>query len=113
MSKPPLPQSRRKLLKSIALGSGAIALGKTLPDSWTKPVIESVVLPVHAQASAGAEFTGTYSDTVILALQSGGPGVSDTVTAQVYVSLTVTAVMTLMRLFTGTETIIQQAKAPT
>jgi hypothetical protein len=33
MSESQLPQSRRKLLKSIALGGGAIAVGKTLSES--------------------------------------------------------------------------------
>jgi hypothetical protein len=51
MSESPLPKSRRKLLKSIALGGGAIAVAKTLPESWTKPVIDSVMLPAHAAAS--------------------------------------------------------------
>jgi hypothetical protein len=44
-------ESRRKLLKSIAAGSGAIVAGKSLPDSWSKPVVDSVLLPVHAQTS--------------------------------------------------------------
>lgn len=44
-------ESRRKLLKSIAAGSGVIVAGKSLPDTWTKPVVDSVLLPVHAQTS--------------------------------------------------------------
>ncbi len=44
-------QSRRKLLKSIAAGSGAIIAGKSLPESWSKPVVDSVMLPAHAQTS--------------------------------------------------------------
>ena len=44
-------KARRKLLKSIAAGSGAIVAGKSLPKSWTRPVVESVLLPAHAQAS--------------------------------------------------------------
>ncbi len=32
-------ESRRKLLKSIAAGSGAIVAGKSLPESWSKPVM--------------------------------------------------------------------------
>lgn len=42
---------RRKLLKSVAIGSGAIITGKTLPENWTKPVVDSVLLPAHAQAT--------------------------------------------------------------
>ena len=40
--------NRRKLLKSIAAGGGAVVAGKSLPESWTKPVVDSVLLPVHA-----------------------------------------------------------------
>ena len=44
-------ESRRKLLKSIAAGSGAIVAGKSLPDSWSKPIVDSVMLPAHAATS--------------------------------------------------------------
>ena len=44
-------ESRRKLLKSIAAGSGAVIAGKSLPESWSRPVVDSVILPVHAQTS--------------------------------------------------------------
>jgi hypothetical protein len=44
-------ESRRKLLKSIAAGSGAIVAGKSLPESWSRPVVDSVMLPAHAQIS--------------------------------------------------------------
>ena len=44
-------KSRRKLLKSIAAGSGAVIAGKSLPESWGKPVADSVILPVHAETS--------------------------------------------------------------
>ena len=44
-------KSRRKLLKSIAAGSGAIVAGKSLPESWSRPVVDSVMLPAHAETS--------------------------------------------------------------
>jgi hypothetical protein len=44
-------ESRRKLLKSIAAGSGAVIAGKSLPENWTRPVVDSVMLPAHAQTS--------------------------------------------------------------
>ena len=44
-------ESRRKLLKSIAAGSGVIVAGKSLPESWSRPVVDSVLLPVHALTS--------------------------------------------------------------
>lgn len=58
--------SRRKLLKSIAAGSGAIVAGKSLPDSWSRPVVDSVLLPVHAQTSP--------TSPIIYAIGDTGPG---------------------------------------
>ena len=57
--------SRRKLLKSIAAGSGAVIAGKNLPDSWKRPVVDSVMLPVHAQTSPACNtaLAGTYQGT--------------------------------------------------
>jgi hypothetical protein len=47
-------KSRRKLLKSIAAGSGAVVAAKSLPESWNRPVVDSVMLPAHAQTSPSA-----------------------------------------------------------
>ena len=47
--------SRRKLLKSIAAGSGAVVAGKSLPESWSKPFVDSVVLPAHATTTDATE----------------------------------------------------------
>ncbi len=44
-------EGRRKLLKSFAAGSGAVVAGKTLPESWTKPIVDSVMLPAHAETT--------------------------------------------------------------
>lgn len=78
--------SRRKLLKSIAAGSGAVVAGKSLPESWSKPIIDSVVLPVHAETtdssgSSGGENTccltdGTYCDSIYF--NSGSAFLRDT-----------------------------------
>ena len=43
--------SRRKLLKSIVAGSCAIVACKSLSDRWSRPVVDSVMLPAHAQTS--------------------------------------------------------------
>jgi len=48
--------SRRKILKSMAVGSGAIIAGKSLPDTWVRPVVDSVILPAHAQTSTTTLF---------------------------------------------------------
>jgi len=55
--------SRRKLLKSIAAGSGAVVAGKSLPESWSKPVIDSVVLPVHAETTTNENDSDTQPTT--------------------------------------------------
>jgi hypothetical protein len=43
--------SRRKAVKTIAGGVGALAAYHTLPVNWSKPVIEQIFLPAHAQTS--------------------------------------------------------------
>jgi hypothetical protein len=47
-------RSRRDVLKHLVIG-GATVAGATqvLPKKWMKPVVDSVVLPVHAQATGG------------------------------------------------------------
>jgi hypothetical protein len=53
-------ENRRKLLKSIAIGSGVIVAGRSLPESWSRPVVGSVMLPAHA-ATSPATCEGVYS----------------------------------------------------
>jgi len=44
--------TRRKLLKSLAAaGGGAFIAGKSLSETWSRPVVDSVLLPAHAQTS--------------------------------------------------------------
>lgn len=57
-------ESRRKLLKSITAGSGAIVAGKSLPESWSRPVVDSVMLPAHAQTSPPAPSSGPFAGSV-------------------------------------------------
>ena len=62
--------SRRKLLKTAVAGSGAVIAGKTLPEDWAKPVVDSIVLPVHAETTAAGEYyaeSGAYKIDVICA----------------------------------------------
>ncbi len=51
MTEKKITGSRRKALKSIAAGTGAVVAGKSMPESWSKPVIDSAILPAHAQTS--------------------------------------------------------------
>lgn len=43
--------SRRTMLKTALAGSAALAATEGLPARWVRPVIDSVILPAHAQAS--------------------------------------------------------------
>ena len=43
--------SRRELLKLLAATGGAIAGSSILPNKWTRPLVETGVLPAHAQIS--------------------------------------------------------------
>lgn len=70
--------SRRKLLKSLAAGSGAVVAGKGIPESWSKPVINSVMLPAHAATTddTGSLPTGTVvcSSLVVTSGSRCSPG---------------------------------------
>ncbi len=44
--------TRRKALKKLLVGGGAaVAASHALPTKWTKPVVDSVILPAHAQTT--------------------------------------------------------------
>jgi hypothetical protein len=42
--------TRRRVLKIAGIG-GAAAVTLILPSKWTKPIVESIVVPAHAAAS--------------------------------------------------------------
>lgn len=68
-------KQRRKLLKlaavsgSIATGAGA---GSLYADKWVKPVVNSILLPAHAQTTVGARFSFVGQDTTRLKQQNNG-----------------------------------------
>lgn len=71
------PDGRRKLLKSIAVGSGAIVAGKSLPESWSKPVVDTVMLPAHAATtddtgSAPTPLPTSYNDDFVFSRPMNG-----------------------------------------
>jgi len=53
--------TRRKVVKSLAAGAGALAAYHTLPVNWSTPIIEQVFLPAHAQTSGEVEGAGPIS----------------------------------------------------
>ena len=109
--------SRRKVLKSIAAGSGAFVAGKSLPDSWSRPVVDSVILPAHAQTSPASpgcstEFAGTYDGTATATVERCGD-VIDPITPPLTVVIgadcSVSVSYTGNRAYTGTGTIVGDA----
>lgn len=44
-------RARRRLLKALAAGGGAVAATQVVPARWVKPVVDTVVVPAHAQAT--------------------------------------------------------------
>jgi hypothetical protein len=44
-------RARRRLLKALAAGGGAVAATQVVPARWVKPIVDTVVVPAHAQAS--------------------------------------------------------------
>jgi len=68
MNKP--SPARRKLIKALAgVGAGTVA-ARQLPQDWTRPLVNHVLLPAHAQLSS---INGVYSTatSLILADASG------------------------------------------
>lgn len=55
-------KSRRKALKSMLAASGVVAGSQALSSEWTRPLVESVVLPTHAQTSVTAS---TFTSGVV------------------------------------------------
>ncbi len=68
-------ECRRKLLKSIAAGTGAVAAGSAIPTKWSKPLVDSVVLPAHAQTTCpsctGVTKTEEDNSTIVVTLIDG------------------------------------------
>ena len=55
--------SRRKLLALLSVGG----VGASLPSRWTRPLIDAVVLPLHAQASpAAVSAVSSFGGTVLI-----------------------------------------------
>ena len=47
-----ISRSRRKALKTIAAGT-AVAGTMALTGKWSKPAVDTIILPAHAQATTG------------------------------------------------------------
>jgi hypothetical protein len=60
--------NRRRLL--TALAAGGVVGANTLPERWIKPVVDSVMLPAHAQATGIAPSAGAVS-SIFASRESG------------------------------------------
>lgn len=49
-------KARRRILQGLTVG-GAIVSARSLPEQWTRPLVEAVTLPAHAQISPGGIMT--------------------------------------------------------
>jgi len=56
-------RTRRKVVKGLAAGAGALAAYHTFPVNWSTPIIEQIFLPAHAQTS-GVSPGGAISCTI-------------------------------------------------
>ena len=54
---------RRKVLKSTLAG-GAVITTSVLPEKWSKPAVDAVVIPSHALMTAGGGGPGSGVTTV-------------------------------------------------
>jgi hypothetical protein len=65
---------RRRALK-LLLGGGVVGSAATLPTRWTRPVVESVILPAHAQLSGPHSYSGSGTLTPVGAMMGAAdPG---------------------------------------
>jgi hypothetical protein len=53
--------TRRRVLQSLGIGGAVLAIG--LPTRWTRPVVESIIVPAHAAASPVRSTSSTTSTT--------------------------------------------------
>jgi len=72
---------RRRLLKALAGTGSVLAAGGVAPESWRRPVVQSILLPVHAQLSCGGP---GYAGGVLLTATSFPTGMLDTLFPQAY-----------------------------
>lgn len=71
----PASPLRRKTIKTLAVGVGALAGSTVLPEKWVTPIIQGIALPAHAQTSAPLQLA-FCNGRVDLQLVSGNSGTS-------------------------------------
>ncbi len=56
--------ARRRLLLSLVTAGGAFASATVLPRRWTQPIVDSIIVPAHAQATP-VVVTGAFTTAPI------------------------------------------------
>ena len=64
-------EKRRRLIKSLTAGGAAVTV---IPSRWTSPIVDSIVVPSHAELTAGGGGPGAGVDPCA----SPGSGMSNT-----------------------------------
>jgi hypothetical protein len=62
-------QARRRLMKALAASGGVFAAATIVPTRWTRPIIETIIVPLHAQGSPGV-FVGLFTTASLAQQQS-------------------------------------------
>ena len=57
-------KQKRNVLKGIIASGGILSADKMVKDQWTKPVIDSVMLPAHAVQTAGGGDEGEGEQSI-------------------------------------------------
>ncbi|MBL4672724.1 MAG: hypothetical protein JKX81_10740 [Arenicella sp.] len=69
--------TRRTVLRNTLIGGGAVISTSFVPDKWKKPLLDSVILPSHAQTSTSLIVMGGGSGISITKADNNGFGVDD------------------------------------
>jgi hypothetical protein len=48
------PDRRKAIKAGVIVGGSVVGAAMTLPKKWTRPVVDAVIVPAHAQVSPGA-----------------------------------------------------------
>lgn len=76
-------RDRRTALKTLFLGGGSLSLS-ALPAQWIKPVVDTVLLPAHAQTSPDS---GPALNGFTVSPLARSPGLLDLIVPKAYASL--------------------------
>ena len=77
LSADPVSPVRRKTIKAMAAGAGALVGTTLIPDKWVPPLIQGITLPAHAQTSMQHRHYTFSDDRVEIKLVEGHGGRSE------------------------------------